>query len=80
MHDTVVAVIVSWSGRVDAWRRRVRIADDQRCVGTSCRVRKRVGPETVNLKDAGTMVAVAGAIFRQPDPAAEFRKWKAALG
>jgi len=27
-----------------------------------------------------SMVAVAGAIFRQPDPAAEFRKWMALLG
>ncbi len=27
-----------------------------------------------------SMVAVAGAIFRQPDPAAEFRKWMATLG
>lgn len=27
-----------------------------------------------------TMVAVAGGIFRQTNPAAEFRKWLAALG
>ena len=27
-----------------------------------------------------TMVAIAGAIFRQPDPAAEFLKWGSALG
>jgi thiamine-phosphate pyrophosphorylase len=27
-----------------------------------------------------SIVAVAGAIFRQPDPAAEFRKWRSALG
>jgi thiamine-phosphate pyrophosphorylase len=27
-----------------------------------------------------TVVAVAAAIFRQPDPAAEFRKWRAELG
>ena len=27
-----------------------------------------------------SVVAIAGAIFRQPDPAAEFRKWIAALG
>lgn len=26
-----------------------------------------------------TVVAIAGAIFRQPDPAAEFRRWAAAL-
>ena len=26
-----------------------------------------------------SLVAVAGGIFRQPDPAAEFRKWLAAL-
>ena len=31
--------------------------------------------------DAGaSVVAVAGAIFRQPDPAAEFRRWVAELG
>jgi thiamine-phosphate pyrophosphorylase len=31
--------------------------------------------------DAGaTLVAIAGALFRQADPAAEFRKWRAALG
>ncbi len=27
-----------------------------------------------------TVVAIAGALFRQPDPAAEFRKWLAELG
>jgi thiamine-phosphate pyrophosphorylase len=27
-----------------------------------------------------TMVAIAGALFRQPDPAAEFRRWMAELG
>jgi len=27
-----------------------------------------------------TVVAIAGALFRQPDPAAEFRKWIAELG
>jgi thiamine-phosphate pyrophosphorylase len=31
--------------------------------------------------DAGaSAVAVAAALFRQPDPAAEFRRWRAALG
>jgi thiamine-phosphate pyrophosphorylase len=32
------------------------------------------------LSAGATVVAVAGALFRQPDPAAEFRKWLAALG
>jgi thiamine-phosphate pyrophosphorylase len=32
------------------------------------------------LAAGATLVAVAGALFRQPDPAAEFRKWMAALG
>jgi thiamine-phosphate pyrophosphorylase len=32
------------------------------------------------LAAGATMVAIAGAIFRQPDPAAEFRKWLAELG
>jgi thiamine monophosphate synthase len=27
-----------------------------------------------------TVVAIAGALFRQPDPAAEFRRWLAELG
>jgi thiamine-phosphate pyrophosphorylase len=31
------------------------------------------------LEAGATMVAVAGALFRQPDPAAEFKRWKAAL-
>jgi thiamine-phosphate pyrophosphorylase len=32
------------------------------------------------LSAGATVVAVAGAIFRQPDPAAELRNWLAALG
>lgn len=32
------------------------------------------------LAAGATTVAVAAAIFRAPDPAAEFRRWKAALG
>jgi thiamine-phosphate pyrophosphorylase len=32
------------------------------------------------LSAGATLVAVAGALFRQPDPAAEFRKWMAELG
>jgi thiamine-phosphate pyrophosphorylase len=32
------------------------------------------------ISAGATMVAIAGALFRQPDPAAEFRKWMAALG
>ncbi len=32
------------------------------------------------LATGATLVAVAGAIFRQPDPAAEFRRWVAELG
>jgi len=32
------------------------------------------------LAAGATVVAVAGAIFRQPDPAAEFRRWMAVLG
>ncbi len=32
------------------------------------------------LAAGATVVAVAGAIFRQPDPAAEFRRWIAELG
>jgi thiamine-phosphate pyrophosphorylase len=32
------------------------------------------------LAAGATVVAVAGAIFRQPDPAAEFRRWVAELG
>lgn len=58
------------------------------------RLRAEAGPGPVlvavggiTLADAGealaagaTVVAVAGAIFRQSDPAAEFRRWLAALG
>jgi thiamine-phosphate pyrophosphorylase len=32
------------------------------------------------LSAGATVVAIAGALFRQPDPAAEFRKWLAELG
>jgi thiamine-phosphate pyrophosphorylase len=32
------------------------------------------------LVAGATLVAIAGALFRQPDPAAEFRRWLAALG
>jgi thiamine-phosphate pyrophosphorylase len=32
------------------------------------------------LAAGATTVAIAGALFRQPDPAAEFRKWLAELG
>jgi thiamine-phosphate pyrophosphorylase len=32
------------------------------------------------LAAGASVVAVAGALFRQPDPAAEFRKWKSLLG
>jgi thiamine-phosphate pyrophosphorylase len=32
------------------------------------------------LEAGATLVAVAGAFFRQPDPAAEFRRWMALLG
>jgi thiamine-phosphate pyrophosphorylase len=32
------------------------------------------------LAAGASVVAIAGAIFRQPDPAAEFRKWLAELG
>jgi len=32
------------------------------------------------LSAGATLVAIAGALFRQPDPAAEFRKWLAELG
>jgi thiamine monophosphate synthase len=31
------------------------------------------------LAAGATVVAIAGALFRQPDPAAEFRRWAAAL-
>jgi len=35
----------------------------------------------VSALDAGAdVIAIAGALFRQPDPAAEFRKWKSLLG
>lgn len=32
------------------------------------------------ISAGATLVAIAGALFRQPDPAAEFRKWMAGLG
>ncbi|MGD0295081.1 MAG: thiamine phosphate synthase [Terracidiphilus sp.] len=32
------------------------------------------------LSAGATVVAIAGALFRQPNPAAEFRKWMAVLG
>jgi len=32
------------------------------------------------LSAGATVVAIAGALFRQPDPAAEFRRWMAELG
>jgi thiamine-phosphate pyrophosphorylase len=32
------------------------------------------------LAAGATLVAIAGALFRQPDPAAEFRRWMTALG
>jgi thiamine-phosphate pyrophosphorylase len=32
------------------------------------------------LTAGATLVAIAGALFRQPKPAAEFRKWIAKLG
>ncbi len=32
------------------------------------------------LSAGATLVAIAGALFRQPDPAADFRRWMAALG
>ncbi len=32
------------------------------------------------LQAGASVVAIAGALFRQPDPAAEFRKWIAELG
>jgi thiamine monophosphate synthase len=32
------------------------------------------------LAAGATVVAIAGALFRQPDPAAEFRRWVAELG
>jgi thiamine monophosphate synthase len=32
------------------------------------------------LSAGATFVAIAGALFRQPDPAAEFRRWLVALG
>jgi thiamine-phosphate pyrophosphorylase len=58
------------------------------------RLRKEAGPEPVLVAIGGitlatvaeafvagaSVVAVAGAIFRQPDPAAEFRKWTDQLG
>ncbi len=58
------------------------------------RLREQAGPARVLTAAAGitletaplvlaagaTTVAVSAAIFRNPDPAAEFRKWKALLG
>jgi len=58
------------------------------------RLRAEAGPDAILVAVGGltleraagafeagaSIVAVAGAIFRQPDPAAEFRKWKAVLG
>jgi len=58
------------------------------------RLRSEAGPEPVlvgiggitlataaeALSAGATVVAIAGALFRQPDPAAEFRKWMAELG
>lgn len=58
------------------------------------RLRAEAGPEPRLVAAAGitlataaevlaagaSAVAVAAAIFRRPDPAAEFRRWKAALG
>jgi thiamine-phosphate pyrophosphorylase len=35
---------------------------------------------TEALTAGATLVAIAGALFRQPDPAAEFRKWMIELG
>jgi thiamine-phosphate pyrophosphorylase len=57
-------------------------------------LRKDAGPEPVLVAIGGitlatvaeafaagaTVVAIAGALFRQPDPAAEFRKWITKLG
>ena len=39
-----------------------------------------LGTAAEALAAGATVVAVAGAIFRQPDPAAEVRKWLAELG
>jgi thiamine-phosphate pyrophosphorylase len=58
------------------------------------RLRQEAGPEPVLVAIGGitrataadafsagaNVAAIAGAIFRQPDPAAEFRKWLAELG
>jgi thiamine monophosphate synthase len=58
------------------------------------RLRDEAGPEPVLVAIGGitletapaalaagaTVVAIAGALFRQTDPAAEFQKWVAALG
>jgi thiamine-phosphate pyrophosphorylase len=58
------------------------------------RLRELAGPEPVLVAIGGitlatapealaagaSVVAIAGALFRQPDPAAEFSKWKALLG
>jgi thiamine-phosphate pyrophosphorylase len=43
------------------------------------RLRKLAGPDPV-LEAGASLVAIAGALFRQPDPAAEFRKWIELLG
>ena len=39
-----------------------------------------LGTAEAALAAGATVVAVAGAIFRQPDPATEFRRWLAELG
>jgi thiamine-phosphate pyrophosphorylase len=58
------------------------------------RMRQQAGPAPVLVAVGGitlasasaalaagaTLVAVAGGLFRQPDPAAEFRRWMATLG
>ncbi len=58
------------------------------------RLRELAGPEPVLVAIGGitlatapdaiaagaSLVAIAGALFRQPDPAVEFKKWKALLG
>ena len=65
-------------------------------IGTEgvCRLREQAGPGRVLTAAAGitldtapavlaagaSAVAVSAAIFRTPDPAAEFRRWKAILG
>jgi thiamine-phosphate pyrophosphorylase len=58
------------------------------------RLRQQAGPEPVLVAIGGitlasaeavlaagaSVLAIAGGLFRQPDPAAEFRKWMAVLG